>query len=606
MVTSNDSPVSSSDPTDFSGSDSTAASASESSAAASGGDGRAAAADAAGGEPVDPPVDPDVSGDGAGGIAEQAMPDAAGISKKLKKEIDKRRTFAIISHPDAGKTTLTEKLLLKGGAIHEAGEIKARKASRHARSDWMDMEQERGISVTSSVMKFPYRGFELNLLDTPGHRDFSEDTYRVLTAVDSVIMVLDNASGVERQTKKLMEVCRMRDTPIITFINKMDRHGLPPLEILDDIEQTLGLETVPLSWPIGMGDRFRGTYNLYRDELHLFSHADIEGNHERLPIEDIDDPQLDDVLGEQAEDLRFDVELVREAGNDLDVQEYLDGKQTPVFFGSALSNFGVGDMLDTFVEIAPPPQPRPTTTREVSPYEDDFSGVVFKIQANMDPKHRDRMAFMRVCSGVFEKGMTVLQQRTGEETRLNNATTFMAQDRAQVDRAYPGDIIGVMNHGTINIGDSFSEGEELHFTGVPSFAPDHFRKVHLDDPFRAKHLGKGLTQLSEEGAIQVFRPLRGNDYILGAVGELQFDVTVSRLEDEYNVKAHLTGVNYAACRWVIGPPEQVESFEAKNVDSLFRDADGDLAYLAMSEWRLDRTVENWPDLEFKRTKENTA
>jgi len=493
-----------------------------------------------------------------------------------------------------------------GGAIREAGEIKARKASRHARSDWMSMEQERGISVTSSVMKFRYGDLELNLLDTPGHRDFSEDTYRVLTAADSVIMVLDNAKGVEQQTEKLMEVCRMRNMPVITFINKMDRHGLAPLDLLENIEDTLDLQTVPLSWPIGMGDRFRGTYNLYRDELHLFSHADMEGNHERLPIDSIDDERLDEVLGDQADDLRFDVELMREAGNDLDEDAYLDGRQTPVFFGSALSNFGVGDMLDSFVELAPSPRPRPTTTRMVHPHEPSFSGVVFKIQANMDPNHRDRMAFVRVCSGRFKKGMKVIHQRTGEETRLQNATTFMAQDRAGVDQAFPGDIIGVMNHGTIKIGDTFTDGEELHFTGVPSFAPEHFRKVHLDDPFRAKHLGKGLTQLSEEGAIQVFRPQRGNDYILGAVGALQFDVTVARLDDEYNVDAHLSGVRYSCCRWVNGPGDVLDAFEAKNVDNLFRDAEGDLAYLGVSQFRLDRTIDDWPELTFDKTKEHTG
>lgn len=528
------------------------------------------------------------------------------VDKHLKREVDKRRTFAIISHPDAGKTTLTEKLLLKGGAIHEAGEIKARKADRFAMSDWMTMEKERGISVTSSVMQFPYRGYELNLLDTPGHRDFSEDTYRVLTAADSVIMVLDNAAGVEQQTKKLMEVCRMRDMPVITFVNKMDRHGLPPLDLLDNIEEELDLETVPLSWPIGMGDRFRGTYNLYRDELHLFSHADMEGEHERLPIDDLADPQLDEVLRGQADDLRFDVELVREAGNELDLEDYLDGRQTPVFFGSALSNFGVGDMLDTFVEIAPSPQPRPTVTRTVSPYEVSFTGVAFKIQANMDPKHHDRMAFVRVCSGRFEKGMEVIHHRTGQTLRLNNATTFMAQDREGVDTAYPGDIIGIMSHGRIKIGDSFSKKEPLHFTGVPSFAPEHFRKVRLDDPFRAKHLKKGLQQLSEEGTIQAFRPLRGNDFILGAVGELQFDVTLDRLADEYNVDAHLSGAPYACCRWVSGPAQDMEEFETANMDNLFRDADGDLAYLAVSDYRLERTVDDWPRLTFASTKQHTA
>ncbi len=523
-----------------------------------------------------------------------------------REEVDRRRTFAIISHPDAGKTTLTEKLLLKGGAIHEAGEIKARKASRHARSDWMSMEQERGISVTSSVMQFKHRGYALNLLDTPGHRDFSEDTYRVLTAVDSVIMVLDVASGVEEQTRKLMEVCRLRDIPIITFVNKLDRFGLPPLEILSDIEETLALETVPLSWPIGMGDRFRGTYNLYEDELHLFSHADMQGEHERLAIDSLDDERLDEILGEQAEELRFDVELVREAGDSLNLERYRDGIQTPVFFGSALSNFGVGDMLDTFVDIAPPPQPRPTTTRTVDPNEEEFSGVVFKIQANMDPRHHDRMAFVRVCSGQFERGMTVTHAQSGDTMRLNNATAFMAQDREGVERAWPGDIIGIMNHGTLKIGDSLCEGDPVQFTGVPSFAPEHFRKVHLEDPFRAKHLGKGLTQLSEEGAIQVFRPLRGNDYILGAVGELQFDVVLARLEDEYNVDARLSGVNYTCCRWIEGDPTLVEAYESDEISNLFRDASGALAYLGLSTWRLERMMDDWPELNFKKTKEHVT
>lgn len=530
----------------------------------------------------------------------------------FRKEIDRRRTFGIISHPDAGKTTLTEKMLLMGGAIHQAGEIKARKASRYATSDWMEMEKDRGISVTSSVMKFTYRGRELNLLDTPGHKDFSEDTYRVLTAVDSVVMVIDNAAGVEEQTKKLMEVCRLRDTPIITFINKMDREGLAPLDLLSDIEDTLGIETAPLSWPIGMGRRFRGTYNLHQQELHLYrdeagreAGPDQGGRAARYDVTDLDDPRLDELLGDQADDMRFDVELLEAAGNDFDVDQYLAGKQTPVFFGSALHNFGVQDMLDTFVEIAPAPRPRPTTTRTVSPYEEDFSGLVFKIQANMDPKHRDRIAFVRVCSGQFERGMTLQHQRTGQEMRVNNATMFMAQDRAHADTAFPGDIIGIHNHGTIQIGDSFTASEPLHFTGVPSFAPEHFRKVHLDDPFRAKHLAKGLTQLSEEGAIQVFRPLLGNAYIVGAVGVLQFDVTVQRLEDEYNVAAHLTNVDYTRARWVeADDPKRLKKFEAAEETNLFTDAEGRLAYLARNQWRLDRAIEEWPDITFRATKEH--
>ncbi len=522
----------------------------------------------------------------------------------LRKEAARRRTFGIISHPDAGKTTLTEKLLLLGGAIHQAGEVKARKAARYATSDWMEMEKERGISVTSSVMRFGYRGRAVNLLDTPGHKDFSEDTYRVLTAVDSALMVLDNAAGVEEQTKKLMEVCRMRATPILTFINKMDREGQAPLDLLADIEETLGIEAAPLSWPVGMGRRFRGTYNLQKRELHLFEKAGQQ-KEARFSIDELGDPRLDEWLGAQADEMRFDVELIEEAGNSFSLEKYRAGKQTPVFFGSALHNFGVEELLETFVEIAPPPQPRPTTTRPVAPEEEAFSGLVFKIQANMDPNHRDRIAFVRICSGRFERGMTVHQTRTGDDVRVNNATMFMAQDRAGVETAYPGDIIGIHNHGTIKIGDSFSEGEPLQFTGVPSFAPEHFRKVHLDDPFRAKHLAKGLQQLSEEGAIQVFKPLLGAGFIIGAVGVLQFDVTVARLEDEYNVAAHLSSVDYSAARWVESDDAaRLKAFTARHESNLYTDAEGALTYLARNDWRLGRTVEEWPELAFRATKEH--
>lgn len=542
---------------------------------------------------------------------------AAEKQSELQKQVQRRRTFGIISHPDAGKTTLTEKMLLLGGVIHEAGTIKARKANRHATSDWMDMEKERGISVTSSVMQFEHGGRLLNLLDTPGHQDFSEDTYRVLTAVDSALMVLDNANGVEQQTEKLMEVCRMRQIPILTFINKLDRDGLPPLDLLEDIEETLGIETAPLSWPIGMGRRFRGTYSLTDNELHLY--AKKRSEQERLAVTDLDDPRLDDALGtDTADQLRFDVELVREAGNDFDLEKYRAGEQTPVFFGSALHGFGVEDLLDTFVEIAPPPQPRPTTGRAVSPEEEDFSGLVFKIQANMDERHRDRVAFLRVCSGRFEQGMTLRHQRTGQETRTGRAMTFMAEEREGAEVAWPGDIIGLHNHGTIKIGDSFTAedtslvaaGEELHFTGVPSFAPEHFRKVHIDDPFRAKHLGKGLTQLSEEGAIQVFRPMHGGStYIVGAVGPLQFDVTIDRLDAEYDVAARLGNAPYERARWVEAPDtdegaEALKDFKKKFETNLFTDAEGSLAYLARNDWRLERTVEEWPQLTFRATKEH--
>lgn len=454
------------------------------------------------------------------------------MDKQLQKEVDRRRCFGIISHPDAGKTTLTEKLLLFGGAIQLAGAVKARKAERHATSDWMAIERERGISVTTSVMKFNYRDFEVNLLDTPGHQDFSEDTYRVLTAVDSALMVIDSAKGVEPQTEKLMEVCRMRNTPIITFVNKLDREGLEPLDILAEIEDKLQIECTPLSWPIGMGKRFKGVYNLYRKELHLFTPGKETRHQQGIVITDLSDSQLDALLGSQADKLREDVELLEGAANPLETAHYLKGNQSPVFFGSALNNFGVRELLDAFVEMAPAPGARKTVSREVSPYEEAFSGFVFKIQANMDPAHRDRIAFLRICSGKFTRGMKVMHHRIGKEIAISNATIFMAQDRANVEEAYAGDIIGIHNHGTIKIGDTFTEKEPLKFTGIPNFAPEHFRRVVLKNPLKLKQLQKGLTQLAEEGAVQFFRPIVGRDYILGAVGILQFDVTMARLKAE--------------------------------------------------------------------------
>lgn len=527
------------------------------------------------------------------------------MSKNHRKEVDRRRTFGIISHPDAGKTTLTEKLLLFGGAIQMAGAVKARKAARHATSDWMAMEQERGISVTSSVMKFNYRDYEINLLDTPGHQDFSEDTYRVLTAVDSALMVIDSAKGVENQTRKLMEVCRMRNTPIVTFINKLDREGLEPLDLLADIEETLQIECAPLSWPVGMGKRFKGTYNLYRKQLRLFTPGQETRHGDVLVIEDINDPQLDELLGNQAEQLREDVELLEGAANPFDPEEYLKGNQTPVFFGSAINNFGVQEMLDAFVEQAPPPRPAATTTREVSPYEEDFSGFVFKIQANMDPAHRDRIAFLRICSGTFHRGMKVRHHRIGKDVNISNATIFMAQDRTNVEKAYPGDIIGIHNHGTIKIGDTFTDKEPLKFTGIPNFAPEHFRRVRLKNPLKSKQLEKGLMQLAEEGAVQLFRPLHNTDYILGAVGVLQFDVIMARLKAEYGVDAIYEGVEYATARWVqCDERKLLEDFEKKNQINLARDAEGNLAYLASSEWRLGHTMEQWPNIVFNKTREH--
>ena len=524
--------------------------------------------------------------------------------RKRRHEIEQRRTFGIISHPDAGKTTLTEKLLLFGGAIQLAGAVKARKAGRHATSDWMTIERERGISVTTSVMKFHYREFEINLLDTPGHQDFSEDTYRVLTAVDSALMVIDSGKGVEPQTEKLMEVCRMRNTPIMTFINKLDRDGLPPMNILSDIEDKLQIECVPLSWPIGMGKDFKGVYNLYRRSLRLFTPGRDRRNEEGITITDLADPRLDELLGSSAERLREDILLIEGASSPFSLEEYLKGNQTPVFFGSAINNFGVRELLDAFVEMAPPPGPRMTTSRPVSPFEETFSGFVFKIQANMDLAHRDRIAFFRICSGKFTRGMRVMHHRIGREIILSNATIFMAQDRTNVEEAWPGDIIGIHNHGTIQIGDTFTEGEEFQFTGIPHFAPEHFRRVHVKNSLKIKQLQKGLAQLSEEGAVQVFRPVAGNDYILGAVGILQFDVTTARLKTEYGVEASYEPTDYTTARWIsCDDRKMLAEFEKKNRSNLAYDADDHLTYLTTSEWRLGFIMEDWPGINFHKTRE---
>jgi len=529
------------------------------------------------------------------------------VNKRFQRELERRRCFGIISHPDAGKTTLTEKLLLFGGAIQLAGAVRARKAARHARSDWMAIEKERGISVTTSVMKFNYRDFEVNLLDTPGHQDFSEDTYRVLTAVDSALMVIDSAKGVEPQTEKLMEVCRMRNTPIITFINKLDREGLDPLDLLAEIEDKLQIECVPLSWPIGMGKNFRGVYNLYRQELLLFTPGEDRRSGEGFLVTDLASPVLDEKLGSAAARLREDVELLSGAANPFDHEQYLKGSQTPVFFGSAINNFGVRELLDAFVEMAPGPLPRKTLTREVLPSEPEFSAFAFKIQANMDPAHRDRIAFLRICSGRFERGMKVRHHRLGKEVPFANATIFMAQDRAHVDEAYPGDIIGIYNHGTIKIGDTFTEKEPLKFTGIPNFAPEHFRRVQLRNPMKAKQLRKGLVQLAEEGAVQVFRMVEGTGFILGAVGILQFDVTVERLRAEYGVDAAYEPVDFSIARWVsCENPSHLEDFERKHRANLAYDAEDHLTYLGPGAWHLEFISEQWPDIEFMKTREQGA
>ncbi|MDQ5985588.1 MAG: Peptide chain release factor 3 [Syntrophus sp. SKADARSKE-3] len=524
-----------------------------------------------------------------------------------QKEIAKRRTFGIISHPDAGKTTLTEKLLLFGGAIQLAGAVKARKAQRHATSDWMAIEKERGISVSSSVMKFDYRDFEINLLDTPGHQDFSEDTYRVLTAVDSALMVIDSSKGVEPQTMKLMEVCRLRNTPVITFINKLDRDGLPPLDILADIEDKLQIECTPLSWPIGMGKLFKGVYDIYRQRLHLFTPGRDSRKEEGIVISDLYDPQLDTLLESQADELRADIELMAGAADPFDRKEFLKASQTPVFFGSAINNFGVRELLDAFVELAPPPGPRMTLTREVRPEEEAFSSFAFKIQANMDPAHRDRIAFVRICSGKFTRGMKVTHHRIGKEISLANATIFMAQDRSHVEEAYPGDIIGIHNHGTIKIGDTFTDREPLQFTGIPSFAPEHFCRVRLKDPMKIKQLQKGLTQLAEEGAIQVYKPFLNNDYILGAVGILQFDVTMARLKAEYGTEAVYEQTDYAVARWITSSDKKkLDEFQKQNISNMALDAEGNLIFLATSEWRLSYTLEQWPAISALNTMEHSG
>lgn len=520
-------------------------------------------------------------------------------------ETHRRRTFAIISHPDAGKTTVTEKLLLFGHAIQQSGTVKGRKSDRHATSDWMALEKQRGISVTSAVMQFPYNDRIINLLDTPGHEDFSEDTYRVLTAVDSALMVIDSAKGVEERTIKLMEVCRLRDTPILTFINKLDREGREPIELLDEVEKVLNIQCAPITWPIGMGKGFKGVYHLYNQSIHLFSATHGGKIQTGEVIQGLDNPRLDELLGSAADELREEIELVRGASHEFDLDTFLAGKLSPVFFGSAINNFGIQELLDYFVEIAPPPQAHETRQRIVEPEEEKFTGFVFKIQANMDPQHRDRVAFLRVCSGTYEKGMKARQVRLGKDVKLANAITFMASEREHVETAYPGDIIGLHNHGTIQIGDTFTQGEDLKFTGIPNFAPELFRRVRLRDPMKNKALQKGLDQLSEEGASQVFRPLNNNDIIVGAVGVLQFDVVAFRLKEEYNVECSFEAVNVNTARWVTCTDEKMlNEFRKKAADNLAMDASGSLTYLAPTRVNLDLTIERWPDIEFHATREH--
>jgi peptide chain release factor 3 len=523
----------------------------------------------------------------------------------LEAEIDRRRTFAIISHPDAGKTTLTEKLLLFGGAITMAGAVKGRKAARHATSDWMRLEQQRGISVTSSVMQFPYGDCVVNLLDTPGHEDFSEDTYRTLTAVDSALMVIDCAKGVEERTIKLMEVCRLRDTPIMTFINKLDREGRPPIELLDEIESVLRIGTAAVTWPIGMGRELRGIYHLIEDRIYVYSPGERGRVGENRTIERLASAEAQEFLGGEARTFADEIELVKGASHGFDREAYRAGRQTPVFFGSAINNFGVEELLAAFTTHAPGPLPRETRERSVQPQEEALAGFVFKIQANMDPGHRDRIAFLRVCAGRYTRGMRLFHVRLDKEVRVADALTFMAADRVQAEEAYAGDIIGLHNHGTINIGDTFTQGERLTFTGVPDFAPEIFRRAVLKDPLRAKALQKGLSQLCEEGATQLFRPLRNNELVLGAVGQLQFEVVAFRLQDEYGVQCVFDPVAVHTARWVAAPDtRKLEEFTARAYENLARDHKGALVYLAPSRINLQLTLERWPDITFRETREH--
>jgi peptide chain release factor 3 len=523
----------------------------------------------------------------------------------LALEVARRRTFAIISHPDAGKTTLTEKLLLFGGAIQLAGTVKARKSARHATSDWMEVEKQRGISVTSSVMQFEYAGHVINLLDTPGHEDFSEDTYRVLTAVDCAVMVIDAAKGVEAQTIKLLEVCRLRATPIITFINKLDRDGREPLALLEEIESVLKIDCAPITWPIGMGRHFRGVWHLPKARLLRFSAGEERWRGDQEIIEGLHHPALLAAFPDEVPRLREDVELIQGAAAPFDQGRFLAGTQTPVFFGSAINNFGVQEVLEALIEWAPAPQPRDGGTRQVKPTEPAFTGFVFKIQANMDPKHRDRIAFFRVCSGRYRPGMKVNHMRLGREMKLAHALTFMANERLHREEAVAGDIIGIHNHGQLQIGDTLTEGEKLAFKGIPYFAPELFRRARPRDPMKAKQLLKGLQELGEEGAIQVFEPLAGGELLLGAVGLLQFEVVAARLAVEYKVDAIYEPADIHTARWLVFPDASTRrDFEKEQMSRLATDVDGNPVYLASNRYNLNVVMEKWPQVAFHATREH--
>ncbi len=530
----------------------------------------------------------------------------ASFQADLLREVSRRRTFAIISHPDAGKTTLTEKLLLFGGAIQMAGTVKARKSARHATSDWMEIEKQRGISVTSSVMQFDYADHVINLLDTPGHEDFSEDTYRVLTAVDAAVMVIDASKGVEAQTIKLLDVCRLRATPIITFVNKLDREVREPVALLEEIESVLKIDCAAVSWPIGMGKNFRGVFDLMRERLRRFTPGEERRSDSEL-IEGLGNPRLDALFPSEIRALRHDIELLRAASHPFELGEFLAGRQTPVFFGSAINNFGVQEVLQALIDWAPPPQPRDGEARIVHPAERAFSGFVFKIQANMDPKHRDRIAFLRMCSGRYRPAMKVQHLRIGREMKLSNVLTFMANERVSSEDAVAGDIIGIHNHGQLQIGDTLTEGDALDYKGIPYFAPELFRVARARDPFRAKQLQKGLRELGEEGAIQVFERGWNNTLLLGAVGQLQFDVVADRLAREYKVDAVYDPAPISTARWLTFPdPVTRRNFEAENAASMATDVDENPVFLATNKYNLQVVMERWSKVGFHATREHGA
>jgi peptide chain release factor 3 len=524
----------------------------------------------------------------------------------ITTEVSRRRTFAIISHPDAGKTTLTEKLLLYAGAIHIAGSVKSRKASRYATSDWMEIEKQRGISVASSVMQMEYRDCVINLLDTPGHRDFSEDTYRVLTAVDAALMVIDAANGIEPQTLRLLQVCRAQNTPVITFVNKMDREVREPFDLVDEIERVLEMPVVPCTWPVGMGKNFKGVFDLRSDSMRVFRPGEARIADDEV-IQGINNPACGERFGDAFAHARQEIGLVQGVSPAYDREAFLAGRQTPLFFGSAINNFGVKEVLDALVEFAPPPRSRKSLQRAVNPMEPKFSGVVFKIQANMDPGHRDRVAFIRVCSGHFERGMVLTNCRTGKDFRPNSVVSFLSQRRELVDDAYAGDIIGIPNHGVLQLGDTLTEGEELQFTGLPFFAPELFQTVEIADPLRSKQLRTGLAQLGEEGAIQVFRPVAGGMLLLGAVGQLQFEVVAHRLKHEYGCEARLAPARYVGARWVTADdPKEMKRFIEANAHRVAHDAVDAPTFLAAHDAEIKVVSEMWPSVRFHALREHAG